>query len=281
MRRVNAVLRAFQVLDALMAAGHPMSVSELSSLLGIPRNTTYDLVGTLAEVGVVASQDNGQIWLGFYAFELGAAYGNSVDLIRQARDIASALSEQTNETCQLAVLDGREVVYLAKEESRQAVRLVSEVGAHLPAHATAVGKVQLAYLPEHELSALYEGVTLEQLTPRTVTDLGELKRQLEEIRERGYALDNQEGTPDACCIAAPILNGQGLAVAGLSISAPVSRWSDTVAEHRSTLLRQATMQLSRRLGYDATGSPVAELAGFDRTQARRRDMMSATEREDA
>jgi DNA-binding IclR family transcriptional regulator len=279
MRRVNAVLRAFQVLDALMVAGHPMSVSELSTLLRIPRNTTYDLVGTLAEVGVVAPQDNGQIWLGFYAFELGAAYGNSVDLIRQARDIAAALSQQTNETCQLAVLDGREVVYLAKEESRQAVRLVSEVGAHLPAHATAVGKVQLAYLPEQDLSALYEGVTLEQLTPKTVTDLGELQGQLKEIRERGYALDNQEGTPDACCVAAPILNGQGLAVAGLSISAPVSRWSDAVAEHRSVLLRQATMQLSRRLGYAAAGSPPAELAGFGRTQARRRDMKRTTERE--
>jgi IclR family KDG regulon transcriptional repressor len=279
MRRVNAVLRAFQVLDALMVAGRPMSVSELSALLGIPRNTTYDLVGTLAEVGVVAPQENGQIWLGFYAFELGAAYGNSVELIRQARDIAAVLSEQTNETCQLAVLDGREVVYLAKEEGRQAVRLVSEVGAHLPAHVTAVGKVQLAYLPPEELSALYDGVTLEQLTPKTVTDYGELRRQLEEIHERGYALDNQEGTPDACCVAAPILNGQGLVVAGLSISAPVSRWSDAVADHSLALLREAAMQLSRRLGYDGAGSRPVELGGFGRAQARRRDMRRTTEDE--
>lgn len=277
MRRVNAVLRAFQVLDALMLSGKPMSIPQLSTTLAIPRNTTYDLVGTLAEIGVVSTQDDGKVWLGFYAFELGAAYGNSVELIRLARSVAAELSIKTNETCQLAILDGREVVYLAKEEGRQAVRLVSEVGVHLPAHATAVGKAQLAYLPDDELTDLFRGTTLERLTPNTITDVHELRQQLREVRQQGYAVDNQEGTPDACCVAAPILNGNSHPVAGLSISAPVSRWSDRLAKEMAELLREATGQLSRRMGYGTAAAIRAELAGFEETEARRRGIKKATE----
>src|SRR5579859_7442419 len=130
-------------MSLVAASPQPQRIPAIAKSLGIPRNTTYELVSTLCAADCLEVSPDGTVRLGFRLFELGSAYGQSVDLIREAHEAARELVVRCNETCHVARLDGREVIYLAKEEGNQFVRMASSVGHRLPAHGTAVGKLLL------------------------------------------------------------------------------------------------------------------------------------------
>ncbi|MCS7246494.1 MAG: IclR family transcriptional regulator, partial [Thermomicrobium sp.] len=174
-------------------------------------------------------------------------------------EIARPLARELGETIQLAVLQGREVLYVGKQEGTQWVRLASEVGTRLPAHATSLGKCLLAWLPPQELDQLLASGPLVALTPRTITDPEALRAELALVRAQGYALDRGETLPDVWCFGAPVRDANGSVVAALSISVPVTRISPTRAEELATTVQRAARELSHRLGY----------AGSERTSIER------------
>lgn len=244
---VPAVSRACAVLDLLAAEGGAMRMAEIAQRLGLPRNSTYGIVYTLAAANMVEVSD-GRVSLGLRLFELGGAYAQTVDLIRESRPVAQDLRNASTETTQVAILEGREAVYLVKEDSAQPVRLVSAVGQRVPAHATGIGKAMLAWKPEAILRQLYHGVTLERLTAKTISTKASLFHELGETRKRGYAIDNEESSPEVCCVAAPVFNADLEVVAGLSIAAPASRMPPTRQVALSGLVIEAATRLTRRLG---------------------------------
>lgn len=248
MRSVAAVDRACSILDLVARASEPPRVSAIAIRLGIPRNTTYELIGTLCGQGFLELGVDGRVKLGFRLFELGSAYAQSLDLIREARAVAHDVASRCNETCHVAQLEGREVVYLVKEEGNQLVRMASAVGRRLPAHGTGVGKVLLAHLPRTELLQRLSGVQLEQMTPNTITDLNELVAELNQIAARGYATDKEESTPDVRCVAAPVRDDRGEVVAAMSISVPAARMDARRQGELVAEVMEAAAQLSRRLG---------------------------------
>jgi len=248
MRSVGAVDRACGILDLVARATEPPRISAIALRLGIPRNTTYELINTLCRQSFLEVGVDGRVRLGFRVFELGGAYAQSLDLIREARLVAHEVAMSCNETCHVARLEGREVVYLVKEEGNQLVRMASAVGRRLPAHGTGVGKMLLAHLRRTELLRRLSGVQLERMTPNTIARSNELIAELDLIAARGYATDKEESTPGVRCVAAPVRNDRGEVVAAMSISVPAARMGSRRQGELAAVVMDAAAQLSRRLG---------------------------------
>lgn len=251
-RLVPAVARAFDVLEAFRGDARPLSVPELAARLKLPRSTAHDLVRTLVCRGYLRALDDQphKFALGLRVFELGSVYAASLDLPREGRQVARAVSATCNETVHLAVLDGTEVVYIAKVDSTQAVRMVSAVGRRLPAHCTAVGKMLLSGLSDRELVARYGRFrSLVSMTPNSITSLPRLRRELALTRARSLAYDDCESNIDVRCVAAPVYDRDGQMAAAMSISVPLTRMRPKRREELAALVKQGAQDLSRRLGF--------------------------------
>jgi len=157
---------------------------------------------------------------------------------------------QGNETVHLGVLEEGDVLYLAKEESSQTIRMCSYVGKRAPLHCTALGKVLLAFLPEEERKKILEQKELPRLTDNTITDRNKLEKELSKIQKQGFALDQEENEKDVRCIAAPIRNYQGRVIAAVSISGPAFRIDKKVQNNLKEALIETSTKISKRLGYD-------------------------------
>jgi IclR family transcriptional regulator, KDG regulon repressor len=242
-------VRACDILDAVAQAGEPPRVSALARELGLPRNTAYELINTLASRNLVSLDADGRVRLGFHLFELGSVYTQSLDLFNEARPIVHELVLATNQTAHLAMLDGRQAVFLIKEEGTQSVRNLSAVGRRVPAHGSAVGKAILAFLPREETLRRLEGARLERLTPRTITNTEDLLADLDRAVERRYSTDDEESNPEVCCLGVPIRNEHGDVIAGMSVSVHRSQMTPEYREQLARLLTAAGEQLSRRMGH--------------------------------
>jgi IclR family KDG regulon transcriptional repressor len=242
------VKRACAILGLVMEARQPLRITAIARRLDIPRNTTYELVNTLCAENCLEIAGDGTVRLGLRLFELGGAYGQSLDLIREARKSAHELVGACNETCHVGRLDGRQVVYLVKEEGNQFVRMASAVGSRLPAHGTAVGKVLMANLPRPELVRLLDGVVLEKMTPNTITDHEQLYRELDRTVAKGYATDHEESTPQLRCVGAAIRDASGAVVAAISISVLALNMGSRREGELAKLVMEAADRLSSRLG---------------------------------
>lgn len=249
-RTVPAVMRALDIME-LFLDGAPHTAPDITTKLGLPRTSAHELVTTLAHRGYLVPTDRpGHYRLGVPLFHLGSVFAEQVDLAREGRAVAERVAAESAETAQVAVLDGTNVVYVAKVDGSHPVRLVSSVGRRLPAHCTAVGKMLLSALPQDEFDARYpRGVALPAMTPQSITSPELLSGQLAEIRRRGVATEYCESNPDVACVAAPILDAGGTVVAALSVSVPTQRWSGM--ERFAPHVTDGAAELAARLGYRA------------------------------
>jgi DNA-binding IclR family transcriptional regulator len=279
-RSSEAIVRACAILDAVAQAAEAPRVAALARDLGVPRNTAYELVNTLASCGLAHLDSDGRVRLGFHLFELGSAYVQSLDVFNEARPVVRELVRTTGDTAHVAMLDGRHAVFLVKEEGPESVRNLSAVGRRIPAHATAVGKAVLAFQPREETMRRLEGARLERLTPRTITDVDALLAELDATVQRGYSTEDEESNLEVSCIGAPIRNDQGVVIAGMSLAVRRSRMIARGQDELAQLVVQAAEQLSRRLGYmtgrsgvRSTGSSKLEPAEPGATRALEKSTM--------
>lgn len=250
-RAVPAVVRALDILE-LFLDGETLSAPEITTRLGLPRTTVHELVHTLVDRHylTVSPDRAGGYRLGMRVFQLGGVFAGQLDLAREGQAVAGEVAALCDETVHVAVLEGTEVVYVAKVDSTQPVRMVSAVGRRLPAHCTAVGKMLLAMQPPAALAARYPGrVPLPAMTPSSITSLAALKRHLAEVREAGLAYERCESNDAVACVAAPVRDHEGEVVAAMSISVPVMRWDDERAAKLGTVVSDGAAALSARLGH--------------------------------
>ena len=191
-----------------------------------------------------------RVYLGHRLLELGNAYTDNFDLIAQGRRVAESIVADCDETVQMAILEGTEVVFIAKVESSKTVRLVSRVGSRLPAHCTAVGKMLLSRLTEEEVKALYNGEDeLGKMTANSIISVSRLNRELKAVRQRGLSYDDCESNIDVRCVSAPIYDFNNEMVAALSISVPITRMSLARQDELAGIVGKGAAELSRSLGY--------------------------------
>ncbi|HEY4004514.1 MAG TPA: IclR family transcriptional regulator [Pseudonocardia sp.] len=239
----NSVLgRALTLLTAFRGGDDELSLAELHRRTGIAKPTAHRLLGELAGWDVVERTPTG-VRLGLRLFELGHLVPRQRDLAEAAAPLLADLFEATHETVHLAVADGVEVVYLQKLVGPQGPTVPSRVGGRMPLHCTGVGKALLAFGPPGLVRRVLAG-GLDRRTPRTLAAPGLLAAELARIRDRGVAFEYEESTVGITCVAAPVLDGTGTAVAAVSITGWVNRLDP---DRFAPAVRTAALGLSRAL----------------------------------
>jgi len=246
---VLAVEHCLELVGALSGNGAPRGITELSAELRLAKSTVYRLLQTLVKHGY-AIQDpaSGRYRLGLKFLEIGGVVQNSLSVRTIAHPHLQALMAATNETTQLGILDGREVVYADKIECARTIRMYSSVGRRSPLHCTALGKVLLAHQPEDALRAILGG-RLVRRTPHSITTPRALRAELSQIREQGYAFDDEEFEEGLRCLAAPARDYTGAVVASLGIAGPATRFELARRPELTKLLKDAAEAVSMGLGY--------------------------------
>ena len=261
-RPVKSALRTLEILEHLSAAQEPRTLGEIATHLEIPKSSLHVILRTMADKGWVEIDGTGHRFrLGVHALLVGSAYLETNDIATLAGETLDWLVSSLDETIHLGRLDGSDVVYLAKRESRQALRMFSAVGRRLPAYATALGKALLAGLPENRLSE-HLPATLEPLTRHTITDPRELVLELASIRARGFALDNQENSEGICCVAVALPTSDPPQDA-ISCSMPILRFDTALRDKTLEHLEKARDQIvTRVLAAQGGGHPPAAEIGL-------------------
>ncbi len=225
--QVRAVERALELLEAFSIAEPEFSLTELSSRLGLNASTVFRLLATLRGRGYVEqSPENGHYRLGPACLRPGSVFLAQADLRRRLTPLLVALRDECLETVHLATLDRKsmEVIYLERLEGLLPIGLMgSRVGGRSPAYCTGLGKAMLAHEPPEAVEAFYQARGLRAYTPQTITTLEVLSRELAEIRQRGYALDNTEHEPGVKCVATPVWNHLREVVGAISVAGPAER----------------------------------------------------------
>jgi DNA-binding IclR family transcriptional regulator len=199
-----AVTRAAAILDLLAENGSvPAGPSELARRLGLPKSSIANICSALADAGLARRVGTG-FTLGRKLAELGGAYLTSVDLVQEFYEVCNELPTGSEETVQLAVLDGIEMTYLARHDGKQPVRLTSQIGRRLPASVTATGKAALASLDRREVAQRFDGRDLPVLTSRSLGSVDALLDNLAVVRDRGYAMDDEETVEGVVCFGVAI-----------------------------------------------------------------------------
>jgi len=248
---IKVLNKSLSILEILLKQGSAMNMTEISEKLELYPSTIHRILDTLKHWGYVEQNPHTQKYqLGLKVLELGMAKLHQMDLVREATPCLKELVDQCNETVHLGVLEEGEVLYLAKEESSQTIRMCSYAGKRAPLHCTALGKVLLAYLTEEQRKKILSEKELLRFTEKTITDKKELERELNKIKKQDFALDREENEKDVRCIAAPIKNYQGKVIAAISISGPVYRMDINKQNHLQEVLIRISKKVSKRLGYN-------------------------------
>ena len=245
---VKSADRVLTLLEYLAEVKHAPFAAIVRDL-GLPNSSCHQLLQTVTARGFIEFDESTRTFrLGSRLWEVAQSYTMAEDLAAIAQPLMDDLRDHTTETVQLARLDGLENVYLAISESPHAMKLVSAVGSRLSAHATGLGKVLLASLDPAELERRLDTAELTRYTERTITTRKALRAALAEIHERGFGEDNEEYVIGCRCIAMPVHDADGNAVAAMSVSVPTPRFSETVARRIRTALAATVRDVEVRLG---------------------------------
>jgi len=245
---VKSADRLMLLLEYLASNGQ-MPFSSIVKDLDLPNSSAHQLLQTAIHRGFIELDPKARTYrLGLKILEIGQAYFRALDLPAIAQPYMDRLLLLLGETIQLAKLDGLDTIHIAVAKSDHAVKLITDVGMRRPAHATGLGKVLLASLPEEEVRARLRGAKLRAFSDHTITDHDELIEELRRVRERGYAEDREEFAVGCWCFAMPLRNETGQTVAAMSVSIPTPRLTEEIARTALVRLGEMARTIEARLG---------------------------------
>jgi len=247
---IQALDRAFLILDVMADAGGEAKLTEIAATAGLNVSTCHHLISTLHNWGYVARGINSRSYvLGSRILHLSAACLKQVDLPRRAQGFVDRLNDQTREAVQLAIMQDTNLVHVLRREARHAVRVEAGFGGNSgAAHATATGKAILAWLPPTELDRIVADKGLAAFTPNTITDIEKLKEELRLTRRNGFSIDREEFQIGVICLGAAIRDHAGAVVGSISVSAPVFRAAPDYIDQIKVHVIAAADELSAELG---------------------------------
>ena len=246
---MQSVARSLEILEAL-AGERELGLVEIASRTGLRPSTAHRLLATLLARGyAVQSRPSGRYMLGYKVTELAGVVGERTARLRAlARPALERIQAATGESANLSVLGAPGAVYIDQVEGTRAVRMLARIGAAVPAHASAAGKAMLASSPAGSVPELLGEDPLPAFTPNTIVSHAALEAELEAVRRRGYAIDDEEHEPGVGCVAAAIVDRRSGAVAALSVSAPSQRIAAADPAVLGRLLAARAGEVSRALG---------------------------------
>jgi len=245
---IKSLDRAMEVLEFLSEAqGKPLT--QLADEMGQSPSTVYRILVTLQGRGLVEFDAEQQLWhIGARAFVIGARFLRRTSLVDRARPILRRLMETTGETANLGMERDGQVLFLSQVETNSTIRAFFPPGTLSPLHASGIGKALLAQMDPDRLVRMLARSRLDRFTDHTITDRAALLADLAQIRARGFALDNEEKSDGMRCIAAAVFDVNREAIAGISVSGPVSRVSREQVDRLGKEVSMAAEQLTAAIG---------------------------------
>ena len=246
---VPAARQTLRILQYLATQRGPVAATTIATALDLPRSTVYRLLAVLQEFGFVLHFPEARRYgIGIAAFEMSSGFSRQEPLSRLGRPILANLVDSVGESAHLAVLHGRDVIYLVEERAPRRPALVTEVGVRLPSHLTASGRALLATLPKSQVRALFPSAeSFAQRTRAEIPNYATLTRVLAEVRSRGYAAEDGDVTDGMASVAVAVRDHAGWPAAGIAVtfsreSVPPERWPDIAEE-----VQRHAAELSRRI----------------------------------
>lgn len=253
-KAVQTLERAFNIIEIMGNADYHLGISEISERSKLPLATTHRIISTLVKLGYVEQNpETNKYTLGVRILQLRGAVISQLNLGVVAMPIMKMLMNRVEETVHLAVYNEGEIVYIERVEGLRTQGMYTRIGKRAPAHCTALGKVLLSHLAE---TLWFDDVVnqhgLKAYSDTTITTVDELKLELQRTKERGYAVDNGETGEKVRCVAAPIHDYTGQAVAAISVSGPQTQVTkDRVTSLGESVCRAAEL-ISAKLGFIST-----------------------------
>lgn len=243
-----ALTKGFAILD-LIAREPGLGFAEIRDRLALPNSSCHHLIATLCQLGALQVRTDRGYVLGLRLFELGANAANQRQLHDLALPMLKKLAQDVQLTCHLGVMEGAEAVYLLKVEGSREIRVNTWVGKRLSLHSSSLGKVLLAGLPEVELGSILEQISWERKTPHSIVDPDAFRSHLQAVRERGWAIDDEEDLINIRCVAAPVRDMQGQVVAAISAVGTVLDISQDRFDELASALCATAREISQHLGH--------------------------------
>ena len=247
---VQSAERIFQILEMLAEQGE-MGLMEISAALDLHKSTVHRLLMSLIYMGYAKQNEQTQKYMLTYKIvNMAGKILDQTDILQIAKPFMERLSDISGETVHLVQREGNHILYISKIEAKVGtIRMVSHVGMVHPMYCSGVGKAIMATLPEKEVKAIWDESVIEKKTEKTITDYEQMLTTLEEIRQKGYALDDEENEEGVRCIAACV-RGYGKNVKyAFSISGPISRMTMERVEELALDVKKVKVELSKELGY--------------------------------
>jgi IclR family transcriptional regulator, KDG regulon repressor len=245
-----AVERALAMLEAVAHASEGLSNAEISRKLQIPKSSASYILRTLETHGYLTRDaESAKYRVGLKILSLSRGGLGGLDVRAIALPVMRRLMQHTGLTCHLAVLDGAEAVYVEKVEPEGFIRMDTWVGRRMRVHATSVGKAIVAHIPQDQVEHILRQVGMERRTPKTITGLPRLLKELEKVRAQGYAVDDEENNLGARCVAAPIFDERGAICASLGLSGTTQQVSSHTMPRILEALKDAARHISMGMGY--------------------------------
>jgi DNA-binding IclR family transcriptional regulator len=251
--QIQSLDRGLQLLEYIGHSGKPLSLADLEGVIEVDRSTIHRLLSTMIERGYIQQdQESKRYSIGLKVLQLSRFAIDNIPLRKVAKSFLEELRKESGESANLAVLAGNQAICIDHEPSTSALSVTNDIGANFVLHATSTGKVLLSNLTEDQRDQLLFGkqadARLEAFTPRTITNIDTLHLHLEQVRQQGYALDDEERYLGVRCVAAPVWDYRGKVAASIGISGPTIRVSYDRLPDLTSLVKRIAAGLSAALG---------------------------------
>ena len=250
MDTISTLSRTLKIIEVFDANTPALRLTDIAEKVQLHKSTVYRLLNFLVSENYLAFDESTKKYrLGYKFLTLASVVLSYLDITDISKPIMRELVDKTNQTANLAVLDRDAVIYIAKIEPPSSIRISTRIGARVPAHCTALGKVLLANLPRDDLERILPATRLSKFTHATIANKAILKKELDQIKTKGYAIDHEEFLDGLVCIAYPIFDYKNEAVAAISISGSVTVFKNEQLQEWIQLLKISSYNISTLLGF--------------------------------
>jgi IclR family transcriptional regulator, KDG regulon repressor len=247
---MEVVHRALDILEVFLKQPGEVGIADLAALSAVNISTTHRIVSDLVKRGYLRQrQKRGKYTVGVKLLEFGPAIQMTLKIGEIATPYLQKLSTITGEYAEVAILDSFDAVTVAQEEVEHNLKISNIVGERLPLHATSVGKILLAYMKVEDRKAFYEHHSLKIFNENTIANIGQMEKEVTQIRENGVAFDKEEYDIGIWSAAAPVFDFSNSVIAGLALAAPSVRVGDGDDQEFTSLVKNTALEISREMGY--------------------------------
>ena len=249
-KSIRSLDKAISVLDEISGIDGDIDLASLSRMVQMPKSTLLRILSTMKKHNFVHQDEHTKRFkLGLTLIALGKAAEKTFSLMEEVRPFLAQISERTGETASLMVLEGDHAVYIDQVVSKNIIRSEPCIGLSTGLHCSSGGKVLLSSMDDEQINALMKRTTLQRKTAKTLTNSADLWKEIKKVREKGYAIDDEEGEVGARCIAAPLRDERGEVIAALSVMGPSTRIRQKDFTELAQIVIEGASRVSRVLGY--------------------------------